>query len=196
MLRFSVTKMSRPITLVTGNKKKLEEFVKILGSEFDNKIVCQDVDLPEYQGRPEEVVRAKCQLAAQHIKGPVIVEDTSLCFNALGGMPGPYIKWFLKEIGPEGLHKMLAGFEDKSAYALCMFGYCSGEPEAPVELFPGRCDGTIVSPRGPTDFGWDPCFQPDGFTQTYAEMPKETKNGISHRGRAMAKLKDFVKTLK
>ena len=88
---------------------------------------------------------------------------------------------------------MLTGFEDKSAYALCMFGFCTGEPEAPVELFPGRCSGTIVSPRGPTDFGWDPCFQPDGFTQTYAEMAKETKNGISHRGKAMALLKDFLK---
>ena len=95
-----------------------------------------------------------------------------------------------------GLHKMLDGFEDKSAYALCIFGYSCGEPEAPVQLFPGRCMGTIVEPRGPTDFGWDPCFQPDGFTQTYAEMPKETKNGISHRGNAMALLKDFLKELK
>ena len=67
-----------------------------------HQVVCQDIDLPEYQGTPEEVVRAKCTLAAQHIKGPVVVEDTSLCFNALGGMPGPYIKWFLKEIGPAG----------------------------------------------------------------------------------------------
>jgi inosine/xanthosine triphosphate pyrophosphatase family protein len=41
--------------------------------------------------------------------------DSCLCFNALGGMPGPYIKWFLQKIGPEGLHKMLHGFEDKSA---------------------------------------------------------------------------------
>ena len=95
-----------------------------------------------------------------------------------------------------GLHKMLDGFEDKSAYAVCIFGYSCGEPEAPVQLFPGRCMGAIVEPRGPTDFGWDPCFQPDGFTQTYAEMPKETKNGISHRGNAMALLKDFLKELK
>ena len=67
-----------------------------------HQVVCRDIDLPEYQGTPEEVVRAKCTLAAQHIKGPVVVEDTSLCFNALGGMPGPYVKWFLKEIGPAG----------------------------------------------------------------------------------------------
>lgn len=63
------------------------------------------VDLPEYQGEPDEVARSKCQLAASQIKGPVITEDTCLCFNALGGMPGPYIKWFLAKIGPEGKRK-------------------------------------------------------------------------------------------
>lgn len=166
--------------------------MQILGPDFKGKVVSQDIDLPEYQGEPEEIVQAKCTLAAQQIKGPVVVEDTSLCFNTLGGMPGPYIKWFLAKIGPAGLHKMLQGFEDKSAYALCVFGYSTGEPEAPVHVFSGRCNGNIVSPRGPADFGWDPCFQPDGFAQTYAEMPKETKNSISHRGKAMAALKDFL----
>ena len=62
----------------------------------------QDIDLPEYQGEPEEIAEKKCKLAAEHIGGPVLTEDTSLCFNALGGMPGPYIKWFLSKIGPEG----------------------------------------------------------------------------------------------
>ena len=55
-----------------------------------------------------------------------MVEDTSLCFNAYGGLPGPYIKWFLKNLGHEGLNKMLAGFEDKSAYAQCIFAYSPG----------------------------------------------------------------------
>ena len=55
-------------------------------------MISQNVDLPEYQGTPEEVVREKCLEAARRIQGPVIVEDTCLCFNALGGLPGPYIK--------------------------------------------------------------------------------------------------------
>ena len=55
-----------------------------------------------------------------------MVEDTSLCFNAYGGLPGPYIKWFLKNLGHEGLNTMLAGFEDKSAYAQCIFAYSPG----------------------------------------------------------------------
>lgn len=66
------------------------------------QIINNDVDLPEYQGDPDEVARAKSDLAAKEIKGPLITEDTCLCFNALGGMPGPYIKWFLQKIGPEG----------------------------------------------------------------------------------------------
>ena len=63
----------------------------------------EKIDLPEYQGEPSEIAIAKCKEAARHVKGPVMTEDTSLCFNALGGMPGPYIKWFLDKIKPEGL---------------------------------------------------------------------------------------------
>uniref|UniRef100_A0A8V0YFL3 XTP/dITP diphosphatase n=1 Tax=Gallus gallus TaxID=9031 RepID=A0A8V0YFL3_CHICK len=125
------------------------------------------------------------------IRGPVIVEDTCLCFNALGGLPGPYIKWFLEKLKPEGLYKLLAGFEDKSAYALCTFAFSTGNPEEPVKLFKGQTHGVIVEPRGPRDFGWDPCFQPDGYDQTYAELPKAVKNSISHRYRALSELSAF-----
>lgn len=65
-------------------------------------MVSQKIDLPEYQGEAGEISRAKCREAAKYVKGPVMVEDTCLCFNALGGMPGPYIKWFLDKIKPEG----------------------------------------------------------------------------------------------
>ena len=57
-----------------------------------------------------------------------MVEDTSLCFNACGGLPGPYIKWFLAKLGHDGLNRMLAGFEDKSAYAQCIFAFTPGTP--------------------------------------------------------------------
>lgn len=55
-----------------------------------------------------------------------MVEDTSLCFNAMGGLPGPYIKWFLQRLGHDGLNRMLAGFEDKTGYAQCIFAYSPG----------------------------------------------------------------------
>lgn len=86
----------------------------------------------------------------------------------------------------------MAGFEDKSGYALCIFAY--GEPGKDVKLFIGKTDGTIVEPRGPRDFGWDACFQPLDFDKTYAEMDKEVKNTISHRYKAVEALKTFLKS--
>uniref|UniRef100_A0A8C9M362 XTP/dITP diphosphatase n=1 Tax=Panthera tigris altaica TaxID=74533 RepID=A0A8C9M362_PANTA len=118
----------------------------------------------------------------EEVQGPVLVEDTCLCFNALGGLPGPYIKWFLEKLKPE-------------AYALCTFALSTGDPSEPVRLFRGRTSGRIVVPRGCRDFGWDPCFQPDGYEQTYAEMPKAEKNTISHRFRALLELQKYFGSL-
>ena len=86
---------------------------------------------------------------------------------------------------------MLEGFEDKTASAVCTLAFHSGEKDSEVILFQGITPGTIVHPRGPTDFGWDPCFQPKGYDKTYAELPKETKNSISPRGKAVEKLKAY-----
>ena len=99
----------------------------------------------------------------------MVIEDVSLCFNAFKGLPGPYIKDFLTNLGREGLYKMVEGFEDKSAYAQCTFALCLGEGQEPL-MFVGKCNGTIVAPRGDNAFGWDPIFQPDGFDGTFAEI--------------------------
>ncbi|GFO04719.1 inosine triphosphate pyrophosphatase [Plakobranchus ocellatus] len=90
------------------------------------------------------------------------------------------------------LHRMLHGFEDKSAYARCIFGYSSGAEDREVHIFDGRCPGKIVEPRGSTNFGWDPVFQPDGHDKTYAEMAAHTKNSISHRSKAIFALRDYL----
>ncbi|KAE9413567.1 hypothetical protein Angca_008664, partial [Angiostrongylus cantonensis] len=155
------------------------------------KVHSVDIDVDEYQGDPEYVAERKAKEAAEHIDGPVLVEDTSLCFNALGGLPGVYIKWFLRKLGPPGLYQMLAGFDDKSAYAQCIFAFTEGKGQ-PVHIFKGHCVGHIVPPRGTNDFGWDPCFQPQGFLETFAEMSKEAKNRISHRAKALELVKKFL----
>lgn len=169
------------------------QVVQILekGTALPFEVVAQSVDLPELQGVPEDIAKEKCRLAARQVNGPVMVEDTSLCFNAMGGLPGPYIKWFLEKLKPEGLSKMLDGFDDKTGYAQCIFAYSQDAASDPL-VFVGRTPGTIVPPRGATDFGWDPVFQPDGFDQTYAELSKDIKNTISHRYRALDKLRDFL----
>merc|ERR1711879_467124 len=74
-------------------------------------------------------------------------EDTCLCYNALEGLPGPYIKWFLDKLGHDGLNKMLAGYEDKTAYAQCLFALSAG-PGCEVRVFDGRTEGKIVPARG------------------------------------------------
>jgi inosine triphosphate pyrophosphatase len=176
-----------PITFVTGNDKKLQEVMQIVK---DITLVSRKIDLDEIQGSPNEISTHKVKQAAQTVNGPVLVEDTCLCFNGWNGLPGPYVKWFLKELGPDGLYKLLDSFENKSAYALCTFAYCEG-PGKDVILFEGRTNGHIVSPRGPRDFGWDCIFQPDGFDETYAEMSKDTKNTISHRYRSLEKVQQF-----
>lgn len=94
----------------------------------------------ELQGEVDEICRIKCKEAAKHVKGPVIVEDTCLAFNALKGLPGPYIKWFLEKLGPDGLHQLLAGFEDKSAEAICTFAFARDE-NSEVILFQGITKG-------------------------------------------------------
>lgn len=145
--------MSKPITFVTGNAKKLEELVAILGPNFPRTVISKKVDLPELQGEIDEIAVKKCKEAARQVDGPVLIEDTSLCFNALEGLPGPYIKWFLEKLQPEGLHRMLSGWEDKSARAVCTFAYCESSVAEP-KIFQGITEGTIVEPRGPRDFGW------------------------------------------
>ena len=184
-----------PVTVafVTGNLNKLREVREMIGEGIHIEAV--PVDLPEYQGQPLDIASSKCKTAYAQLKRPVIIEDTGLCFNALGGLPGPYIKWFLSAVQPIGLYKLLAGFEDKSGYAKCIFAYFDGSTMEEPMLFDGRCHGTIVAPRGTAQFGWDPIFEPTGFTQTFAEMPSIEKAAISHRGIAFRAMKEYILSL-
>ena len=109
---FSIT------AFVTGNAGKLREVRQILGAanievdsqELDSKCLlchfsqefCLQLSVPEVQGTTQEVAIAKCRRAAELLGGPCITEDTALCFEALNGLPGPYIKYFLKELGHDG----------------------------------------------------------------------------------------------
>jgi inosine triphosphate pyrophosphatase len=176
------------LCFVTGNKLKFEEDRAILaGHGIDVEHV--KMDLPEIQADPPEIARHKARIAAEKTGKPCFVDDTALCFNALNGLPGEYIKFFADKLGLVNLVKLLDGFEDKTAKAMAVVAYCV--PGSEPVVFEGVVSGVIVPPRGKR-FVWDPIFQPDGFEQTYAEMPQEEKNKISHRKKAMDK---FVKYL-
>ncbi len=181
------------VYFATGNKNKLNEMANILGPSFD--VIGLSVDLPELQGEIKDIVKGKCQIAYEKYKKlgiteRIIVEDTALCFNALEGLPGPYIKWFLNKMGNDKLFELINQYDDHSAQAICT--YCFMEDEKPV-IIQGIVNGQIVKPsQNKNGFGWDPIFKPDGYDQTFAEMDPKTKNETSHRSKATCELRDYL----
>jgi len=155
-----------------------------------------DIDLPEIQEvDTTAIAKDKAILAAKLVNGPCLVEDTSLEFDALGGMPGPYIKWFQDRLQSRGLYNILEAYPDqKSATAVCTLAFCPA-PHADPVLFTGECRGTIVPPEQGLGFGWDSIFVPDdgafsvksgggGVNQKrFSQMTTEEKCDVSHRGK-------------
>ena len=151
-----------------------------------------NVDLPEIQEvSTEAIAKNKAIQAAQLANGPCVVEDTSLQFEALGGMPGPYIKWFQQQLQSEGLYNLLLAYEDKTAVAVCTLAFCPF-PHADPVLFTGRTRGTIVQPVEGRGFGWDSIFVPDGSDRPFSMMSTEDKNALSHRGQAVRQWADWL----
>ena len=191
MLRKSGRAHSMTIYFVTGNKEKFREVKDILKG-FDVEQI--ELDLPELQGELDEIVREKARLAAEKSNKPVFVEDTSLCFNALNGLPGPYIKDFINKIGVPGIYELAGKYSDKGAVAVASIGYC--EPGKEPLVFQGKVEGRIVSPRGDTRFQWDQIFVPKGFGKAFSQMGVEEKNMISHRKLAFDKLRKWLEKSK
>ena len=171
---------------ITGNINKFIEVESIIP-----EISQLDIDLPEIQSLdPEEIVAFKIKAALDHVPGNFIVEDTSLYLDGLHGLPGPFIRWFMKAIGREGLAKLALSSGNDRAEAKTIIGYADSKGE--IHYFEGSIKGRIVMPLGETSFGWDPIFQPDGHDSTFAEMGISEKNKISMRRIAAQKLADFL----
>lgn len=171
---------------ITGNQNKLKEIQAILPN-----VEQLDIDLPEIQELDaKEIIREKLLEAYRHKDGEFIVEDTSLYFDCLNGLPGPLIKWFLKQLGNAGLAELVAKYATDRAEAKTLIGYAKSRDE--VYFFEGTIKGRIVPPRGETSFGWDPIFMPDGHDVTFAEMSQDEKNRISMRRNAVMQLKEFL----
>lgn len=128
--------------------------------------------------------RARAFVCLHQLNAPALCARPPLCGS-------PYIKWFLEKTGHEGLNNLLAAYEDKTAYAQTIFAFCAG-PGEEVLTFDGRVPGKIVPARGPPDFGWDPVFLPDGYAETYAEMSKDVKTGMSHRTRSLTLMQEWL----
>jgi inosine triphosphate pyrophosphatase len=178
----------KEIIFVTSNEHKFKEAQNIL-SDFD--IIKKNLDILEIQGDIETIIEYKTKEAYKKVKKPCFCEDTSLCFDAWGGLPGPYIKDFLIKLSPEGLHQALLNFENKKAKAICSIGYMDKNLKCPI-IFQGTISGIITEKKGASGFEWDKIFIPDGYEKTFAELGMEIKNKISHRKTALMKLGEYL----
>ncbi|MCC7570089.1 RdgB/HAM1 family non-canonical purine NTP pyrophosphatase [Candidatus Micrarchaeota archaeon] len=174
------------IYLVTSNKNKVNEVKKI----FDRKIETADLEIREIQSlEVEEVVKEKAKQAFEILKKTVITEDTGLYLDELNGFPGALIKWVLQTSGRQGICNLIK--DNRTAVAKCSICFYDGKE---MKVFTGKVKGKITEkPRGESSFGWDPVFQPEGYDKTFAEMSMEEKNKISHRKKALEKLKIYLK---
>ncbi len=178
------------LVFVTSSADKHREAQLILGLPLQR----EDLDLPEPQGLDVVVVaREKSRAAQRRLGCPVLVEDTSLELSALGGFPGPLVRWLLQAAGPEAIARILDPFPDRSATARCAALVWDGQREW---LGLGEVRGSIASEaRGAGGFGWDVVFAPEwGGGRTYAELSPEEKNTRSHRALALAALKHSMES--
>lgn len=174
------------IKFITGSHKKFEEVSQVMG-----ELEQLDLDLPEIQEiDSHKIISAKLLAALAHHQTEIIVEDTSLHLECLGGLPGPLIKWFLQTIGAAGIANMAIKMGNTKAMARSLIGYARSPEE--IYFFEGTISGNLVAPRGDKDFGWGPAFQPEGLNVTFGEMEREQKNQLSMRGQAAQKLKEFL----
>ena len=126
----------KDLTFITGNISKAEQ----LSRHLAHPVKHIKLDIPEIQSLDlHEVVEFKAKEAYKQINSTVLVEDTSLTFNALAKLPGPLIKWFLTELGNDGLCKILNSYTDRSAVAHVCFGLYDGKE---LKIFEGKKNGT------------------------------------------------------
>ncbi len=177
------------ITYITGNPGK----ARLLSQYADFPILHKSIDLVEIQSLDlSAIIEYKAKEAYKHVLSPVLVEDTSLRFFALGKLPGPFIKWFLAELGPSGLCRLLDSSSERSALAEVQFGLYDGQS---LQTYTGVREGSIsLMPRGSNGFGWDSIFIPSGYHKTWAEMTDEESQETSMRRIALKKLEAYLKT--
>jgi non-canonical purine NTP pyrophosphatase (RdgB/HAM1 family) len=177
------------VVFITGNQHKADHLQRLLDVPIDHT----KVDLDEIQSLSlDEIVTHKVKQAYDIVKKPVLVEDVSLSFSALGGLPGPFIKFFVEaDDGLEKLCRMLDSFDDRSARAECVFGYYDGTT---LKLMRGGLDGIISRhPQGDGGFGWDRIFCPKGYEgKTRAELILEQKDKTYQTIKPIAELRDFL----
>ena len=189
------------LVFATNNQHKLKEVQALLGSHFRLLSLADigfDEEIPEDFDTLQDNALQKARFIHSRFGYNCFADDTGLEVDALNGEPGVYSARYAGEAkNPHDnilkLLKNLTGIKSRNAKFRTVIALILNGKEF---LFEGIVQGRIIEVgRGTDGFGYDPVFLPDGYTQTFAEMPLEIKNQISHRGRAVAKLVDFLKTI-
>ncbi|WP_234570868.1 RdgB/HAM1 family non-canonical purine NTP pyrophosphatase [Rhodohalobacter sp. 614A] len=195
--------MSKPteLFLASGNPHKIEELQQILkplGIHLKSTLDFPDApeveeDQPDLQGNALK----KARFWFEKTGLPSIADDTGLEVEALGGAPGVYSARYAGENvtyqqNVDKLLRELGNEENRKAQFRTVIAYLTDDDEY---VFEGVCKGQILTEqRGEKGFGYDPVFQPTGYDKTFAELDSEEKNKISHRGKALEKFLQFLKT--
>ena len=189
----------RTLIFATNNKHKLHEVSELLRGVVEIKSLAEmglEGDIPETADTLQGNALQKAQWVWERTHQDCFADDTGLEVDALGGAPGVYSARYAGEhcSFDDNINKLLAAMEGKTdrradfRTVICLME--NGQPR----YFEGRVDGVILTERyGKEGFGYDPVFMPDRFAVSFAEMPLEVKNQISHRGRAVAKLVEYLK---
>lgn len=186
---------ANPLLVSTRNLHKVAEIRAILGPTFlvhDLSAIPGFPDVEEAGATFEENATLKAVAASLHFEGWVIADDSGLEVDALAGDPGVRSARYAGEPSNDQANNslLLANLlphSRRSARFRCVIALARNGRK--LAAFPGTIEGTILTaPQGTAGFGYDPLFVPTGFTQTFAELPPETKNTLSHRAQALAKL--------
>jgi len=188
------------IVLATNNPDKVREVKEILNGLGIEILTLKDlgieIEIEEDQDTFEGNARKKAHTIFNLTKLPTIADDSGLMVDQLNGAPGVYSSRYAGEEHnyEKNNQKLLQELRDKPkphrAKFICVINFKS---ETDDQLFVGEVEGEIVDfPRGTNGFGYDPLFKPDGFNVTYAELPSEIKNKISHRYKALLKFRDYL----
>ncbi|MFA5840315.1 MAG: RdgB/HAM1 family non-canonical purine NTP pyrophosphatase [Candidatus Margulisiibacteriota bacterium] len=189
----------KKIIVATSNKHKLHEIQTILGKPAVSCELLVKEDGKTFEANAIKKVKA-IKLKPNQI---AIADDSGLCVDCLGGKPGVRSARFATPATPENLcHKLLLALRRKQlavsskplARFVCVIAikYPSGK----IRTVKGVCHGKIIEEmRGDHGFGYDPVFVPTGYKKTFAEMKPATKNRLSHRGRALKKLKKLISSV-
>jgi XTP/dITP diphosphohydrolase len=186
------------LVFATNNLNKLKELQEMLGDHFEllslADINCTD-EIPEDYETLEENARQKAQYIYEKYNVNCFADDTGLEIKALNNEPGVYSARYAGEAkdAKANMKKVLEkldGENERQARFRTVVSLFLDDKEFQFE---GIVDGNILeTERGLDGFGYDPIFQPEGYNISFAEMEMGEKNKISHRGRAVQKLVEFL----